>query len=85
MRVHGPSGRGPRRPSSSGDNGVLAAIAVTAIVLGLFAVDTLRTAPQTFTAIVAILVLSVILDGVWLRTCTGRRPEADVDESVPGS
>jgi hypothetical protein len=43
------------------------AIAVTLIVLGFFAVDTLRTAPETFSAIVGIAVLAVVLDGVWTR------------------
>ena len=47
---------------------VLAAIAVTAIVLVFFAVDTLRNAPETFTAIVAIALLSVALDFVWKRS-----------------
>ena len=47
---------------------VLAAIAVTAIVLVFFAVDTLRNAPDTFTAIVAIRLLSVALDFVWKRS-----------------
>jgi hypothetical protein len=46
---------------------VLAAIAVTAIVLAFFAVDTLRNAPETFTAIVGIALLSVLLDFVWKR------------------
>jgi amino acid transporter len=46
---------------------VLVAIAVTAIVLLFFAVDTLRNAPQTFVAIVAIAVLAVGLDAVWTR------------------
>jgi peptidoglycan/LPS O-acetylase OafA/YrhL len=49
---------------------VLAAIGVTAIVLAFFAVDTLRNAPQTFAAIVAIGVLSTVLDLLWKR----RRP-----------
>jgi hypothetical protein len=40
---------------------------VTAIVLLFFAVDTLRNAPQTFVAIVAIAVLAVGLDAVWTR------------------
>ena len=44
---------------------VLVALAATAVVLVFFAVDTLRNAPETFTAIVAIAVLSVVLDTVW--------------------
>ena len=51
---------------------VAAAIAVTAVVLGFFAVDTWRTAPETFAAIVAILVLAAILDQLTRgRTRTG--------------
>jgi hypothetical protein len=38
------------------------AIALTAVVLGFFAVDTWNNTRQTFTAIVALLVLAVILD-----------------------
>ncbi len=44
---------------------VLVALAATAVVLVFFAVDTLRNAPETFTAIVAIAVLSVVLDTIW--------------------
>ena len=51
---------------------VLLGIAATAIVLVFFAADTLRNAPQTFVAIVAIALLAVILDTVWKRM----RPEA---------
>ncbi len=46
---------------------VLTAIAATAVVLAFFAVDTLRNAPQTFTAIVVITLLAVALDMVWKR------------------
>ena len=45
---------------------VLVGIAATAVVL-VFAVDTLRNAPQTFVAIVAIAALAVILDTIWKR------------------
>ena len=60
---------GYRRRADTGSQAliVLAAIAVTAIVLAFFAVDTLRNAPETFTAIVGIALLSVILDFVWKR------------------
>jgi hypothetical protein len=44
---------------------VLAALAVTATVLAFFAVDTLRNAPETFVAIVAILIFAVVLDTIW--------------------
>ncbi len=44
---------------------VLLGVAATAIVLVFFTVDTVRNAPETFAAIVGILVLAVILDFVW--------------------
>jgi amino acid transporter len=60
---------GYRLRSSTGASGaiVLLGIAVTVIVLGFFAVDTLRNAPETFTAIVAMTLLAVVLDLVWKR------------------
>jgi amino acid transporter len=60
---------GYRRRSDTGSQAgiVFAAIAVTAVVLAFFAVDTLRNAPETFIAIVGITVLSVVLDLVWKR------------------
>jgi amino acid transporter len=60
---------GYRLRSSTGASGaiVLLGIAVTVVVLGFFAVDTLRNAPETFTAIVAMTLLAVVLDLVWKR------------------
>jgi amino acid transporter len=46
---------------------VLLGLAATAIVLGFFAVDTLRNAPETFGAIVGMTLLAVVLDIVWKR------------------
>ena len=46
---------------------VLLGIAATATVLGFFAVDTLRNAPETFGAIVAMTVLAVVVDLIWKR------------------
>ena len=46
---------------------VLIGFLVTAVVLAFFAVDTLRNAPETFVGIVAITLLSVLLDFVWKR------------------
>ena len=56
-----------RRRADTGSRAwvVLAAIALTAIVLVFFAVDTVRDAPETFAAIVAIGALSVLLDLIW--------------------
>ena len=45
----------------------IATIAVSAVVLVFFAVDTLRNAPATFVAIVAIALLAVVFDAVWRR------------------
>ena len=61
---------GYRRRHEIGANAaiVLAAITVTAVVLAFFAVDTLRNEPETFTAIIAIGLLSVILDFIWKRS-----------------
>ena len=61
---------GYRRRAETNSRGeiVLAAIAVTAIVLVFFAVDTLRNAPETFAAIVAILLLAIALDFIWKRS-----------------
>jgi amino acid transporter len=58
-----------RRRADTGSIGaiVLTAIAATAVVLVFFAVDTIRNAPETFTAIVAIAALAVVLDLVWKR------------------
>jgi amino acid transporter len=55
---------------------VLLGAAATAVVLVFFAIDTLRNAPETFTAIVAITLLAVVLDAVWKRS-RGALPPAD--------
>jgi amino acid transporter len=61
---------GYRRREETGSRApiVLGAIAVTAIVLVFFTIDTLQNQPETFVAIVAIALLSVALDFVWKRT-----------------
>jgi amino acid transporter len=46
---------------------ILVGIAATLIVLGFFAVDLLRNAPETFGAIVAMTLLAVALDFTWKR------------------
>jgi hypothetical protein len=58
---------------------VLLALAATAIVLVFFAIDTLRNAPETFAAIVAIAALSVVLDLVWKHA---RGPGATLSSDV---
>lgn len=54
---------------------IIAAIALTVLVLVVFGVETLRTAPKTFTAMIGVLVLATILDLVWSRI--RRRRAAD--------
>jgi amino acid transporter len=60
---------GYRLRSETGARGaiVLVGMAATAIVLVFFAIDTVRNAPETFVAILAITALAVILDVVWKR------------------
>jgi amino acid transporter len=68
---------GYRRRAETGSRApiVLGAIAVTAIVLAFFAVDTLQNEPETFAAIVAIALLSIVLDVLWKRS-GARGPQA---------
>ena len=61
-------GDGRLAPSSC-----LLGMAATAVVLGFFAVDTLRNDPETFIAIVAMTLLAVGLDLVWKWARTVRR------------
>ena len=65
---------GYRRRIETGSRGpiVLAAIAVTAIVLVFFAVDIVRNEPATFIAIVAIALLAILLDLIWKRRRAAR-------------
>jgi hypothetical protein len=62
------------RRAETGSSGpvVALAIGVTTVVLGFFAVDTARNAPETFVAIVAILLLSVVLQLWTEHTVRGR-------------
>ena len=60
---------------------VLAAIALTGLVLVFFAIDTVRNSPETFAAIVAITVLAVVLDLVWKRM----RPSEPVAGEPPAA
>ena len=60
---------------------ILVGVAVTLVVLAFFAVDTVRNAPQTFTAIVVVAALAVVLDLVWKRA-RGDSP-ADDAASAP--
>jgi amino acid transporter len=78
---------GYRRRADTGSNPaiVLLAIAVTATVLVFFAVDTLDTAPETFGAIIAIGLLSVVLDALVRRRRPGSRSSEPPDREAPAS
>jgi amino acid transporter len=69
---------GYRRRADTGSNTaiVMLSIAVTAIVLGFFAVDTFKNAPWTFAAIAGITLLSIVLDALFRHTGRERTPEA---------
>ena len=51
---------------------LIAAIALTLVVVVVFVVETLRTEPETFVAMVGILLLATVLDQVWTRLRAGR-------------
>jgi amino acid transporter len=63
---------------------VLLAIAVIAIVLGFFAVDTVQTAPDTFIAIVLLGILAIVLDAVFRQKQPhGRSPSPPEVQTTP--
>ena len=74
-----------RRRADTGSSAaiVLVAIAVTAVVLAFFAVDTVRDAPETFVAIVAIAFLAVLLDRVWKSASERRTADATSPDAGP--
>ena len=60
---------GYRLRSTTGAKGavIIVGVLATLVVLAFFVVDTYRDAPQTFTAIIVIAVLAVVMDTVWKR------------------
>jgi hypothetical protein len=60
---------GWQRRADTGSNAaiVVAAIAVIAVVLAFFFVDTIRNDPWSFVAVVAITVVAVVLDALFRR------------------
>jgi amino acid transporter len=78
---------GYRLRSETGASGaiVLVGMAATAIVLGFFAVDTLRNAPETFTAIVGMTLLAVALDTVWKYVRDRSRPSGEEGAVTPAA
>jgi amino acid transporter len=69
---------GYRRRAETGASAavVLLGMTATAVVLGFFAVDTLRNAPETFGAIVGMTVLAVALDAAWKHVRDRRSGQA---------
>jgi amino acid transporter len=56
-----------RRETSSNAAIIVLAIGLVVVVLGFFAVDTVRNSPETFGAILGVGVLSVVLDALFRR------------------
>ncbi|MGC5166212.1 APC family permease [Luteimicrobium sp. DT211] len=56
-----------RRETGSSATVIVAAIVATAVVLVVFAADTLRNAPATFVAMLGVLLLAIVLDLAWTR------------------
>jgi L-asparagine transporter-like permease len=56
---------------------VVVAMLATGTVLVLFAIDTAQNAPQTFTAMIVLGVLAVVLDVVWKRVRASRVASSD--------
>ena len=65
---------------------VLLGMGATVIVLGFFAVDTLRNAPETFVAIVGMTLLAVALDVGWkrVRDRSAGTGDPDLSAAPPG-
>jgi amino acid transporter len=78
---------GYRLRSETGAKGaiVLLGAAVTIVVLAFFAVDTLRNAPETFTAMVVIVALAVLLDTIWKRIRQPTPPPEDAMSATTGT
>jgi amino acid transporter len=68
---------GYRLRSETGASAAIALLGMAAIVivLGFFAVDTLRNAPETFAAIVGMTLLAVLADFAWKRA-RGEPPDS---------
>ena len=79
---------GYRLRSETGARGsiVLLGITVTLVVLVFFAIDTLRNAPETLSAILGITLLAVVLDLVWkrVRARRGLPKESSVGPAARG-
>ena len=56
---------------------MLVGFAATGVVLVFFAVDTARNAPETFAALLAVVVLAVVLDLAWKRVRGDAQPATE--------
>ncbi len=76
---------GWRRRSDTNSSPVIVAlaIAVVAIVLGFFAVDTVQTSPETFTAIILLGLLAIVLDALVRRHRRTPHPPDGVPSPSP--
>ena len=63
---------------------ISAAMLSTGFVLVLFAADTARNAPQTFTAMIVLVLLAVLLDFLWKRARARPQRPADEQQTTPG-
>jgi amino acid transporter len=63
----------------------LVGMAATVVVLGFFAVDTLRNDPETFAAIVTMTLLAVVLDFLWKRVRDRADGSPGEGEATPAS
>jgi amino acid transporter len=80
----GASGYRLRAETSASGLIVLAGMAATVVVLVFFVIDTIRNAPETFAAIVAIALLAVVLDFLWKRSRGSEAPPEELHPQ-PGS
>jgi amino acid transporter len=82
---------GWRRRADTNSNPVIVALAiiVIAVVLGFFAVDTVQNAPDTFTAIILLGLLAIVLDAMVRRSHragpSSQPPEAPTPPAVAGA
>jgi amino acid transporter len=70
--VVGLAGLRLRRETGSQAWVIVLTMLATAVVLVMFGIDTARNEPQTFVAMIVLVVLAVVLDLVWKRVRQGR-------------
>ena len=65
--VVGVAGLRLRSESGSKEWLIVVTMLATSIVLAFFVIDTARNAPETFTAMLVMVVLAFVLDAIWKR------------------